>query len=304
VETDVNPVAPRASAHDRLGSTLFLAALIHGVAILGITFTVASYNDETSASSLNVTLLIDGIDEAVPDKADFLANRNQQGAGRAAEGLRPTNALSADQPIAQLGSPDGADLVDGTPRELVPSAEQLVSRAPSPDGVTAQPQPTDDPSDTRRKAAALVDQLVAQTTAAELDLRAELPNGDDATRTLIATPSTQQSILAEYLDGWRRRVERIGTANYPAQFRGGGHGRPTLEVVIGGDGTLESIVVRRTSGDTALDQAALKILRLAAPFEPLPANVRKDYDVLRFAYEWDFFESSRRGTSGRQPDAE
>ena len=114
-----------------------------------------SYNDETPAPSLNVTLLIDGIDEAVPDKADFLANRNQQGAGRAAEGLRPTNALSADQPIAQLGSPDGADLVDGTPRELVPSAEQLVSRAQSPDGVTAQPQPTDDPADTRRKAAAL-----------------------------------------------------------------------------------------------------------------------------------------------------
>jgi periplasmic protein TonB len=304
VETDVNPVALRASAHDRLGSTLFLAALIHGVAILGITFTVATYDGETSASSLNVTLLIDGIDEAVPDKADFLANRNQQGIGRAAEGLRPTNALSADQPIAQMGSPDGADLVDGTPRELVPSAEQLVTRAQSPDGVTALPQPTDDPADTRRKAAALIDQLVAQTTAAELDLRAELPNGDDATRTLIATPSTQQSILAEYLDGWRRRVERIGTANYPAQLLGGGHGRPTLEVVIRGDGALESIVVRRTSGDNALDQAALKILRLAAPFEPLPANVRKNYDVLRFAYEWDFFESSRRGTSGGQSDSE
>ena len=93
--------------------------------------------------------------------------------------MRPTNALSAEQAIAQLGRPDGADLVDGTPRELVPSAEQLVSRAESPDSVTAQPQPTDDPSDTRRKAAALIDQLAPQTTAAELDLRAELPNGDD-----------------------------------------------------------------------------------------------------------------------------
>jgi periplasmic protein TonB len=304
VETDVNPVAPRASAHDRLGSTLFLAALIHGVVILGVTFTVATYNDDAPASSLNVTLLVDGIDEAAPEKADFLANRNQRASGRGAEGPRPTNALSADQPIAQLGNPDGADLVDGTPRELVPSAEQLVSRAQSPDHVTAQPQPTDDPADTRRKAAALVDRLVTQTTAAELDVRAELPNGDDDTRTLIATPSTQQSILAEYLDGWRRRVERIGTANYPAQVLGGGQGRPTLEVVIGSDGTLESIVVRRSSGDKALDQAALKILRLAAPFEPLPANVRKDYDVLRFAYEWDFFDSARRSASTGQSGSE
>jgi periplasmic protein TonB len=297
---DVNAVASRASAHDRLGSTLFLAALLHGVVILGITFTVATYHDDAPAPSLNVTLLIDRIDEAVPERADFLANRNQRGAGRAAAGLRPTSALSAEQPIAQLGNPDGADLVDGAPRELVPSAEQLVSRAQSPDQVTAQPQPTDDPADTRRKAAALIDQLVTQTTAAELDVRAELPNGDDARRTLVATPSTQQSILAEYLDGWRRRVERIGTANYPAQLLGGGEGRPTLEVVIDRDGALESIIVRRSSGDTALDQAALKILRLAAPFEPLPANVRKDYDVLRFAYEWDFFDGSRRAESDQQ----
>ena len=54
------------------------------------------------------------------------------------------------------------------------------------------------------------------------------------------------------------------------------------------------IVVRRSSGDKALDQAALKILRLAAPFAPLPESIRKDYDVLRFAYEWDF----SAGTSG------
>ncbi len=282
---------------------MFVAALIHGIVILGVTFTVATYHDDRPSPSLRVTLLIDGADETSPEKADFLANRNQAGVGRGAEGVRPTNALSAEQLISQLGSPDGADLVDGTPREAVPSAEQLVSRAESPDSVAAQPQPTDDPSDTRRKAAALVDQLAPQTTAAELDLRAELPNGDDDTRTLIATPSTQQSLLAEYLDGWRRRVERIGTANYPAEFLGGGHGRPTLEVVIGRDGALESIVVRRSSGDKALDQAALKILRLAAPFDPLPANVRKEYDVLRFAYEWDFFDGSRRGARS-QPDSE
>jgi protein TonB len=65
-------------------------------------------------------------------------------------------------------------------------------------------------------------------------------------------------------------------------------GRPTLEVVIAADGRLDDIVVRRSSGDTALDQAALKILRLAAPFPPLPPSIREHYDVLRFAYEWDF----------------
>ena len=129
----------------------------------------------------------------------------------------------------------------------------------------------------------------------ELSLRAELPGGADDARTLVATPSTRQSGLAEYLDSWRRRVERIGTANYPEEFLGDlSVGRPTLEVVIGADCRLQNIVVRRSSGDKALDQAALKILRIAAPFEPLPDAIRVDYDVLRFAYEWDFSARTRR----------
>ena len=59
-------------------------------------------------------------------------------------------------------------------------------------------------------------------------------------------------------------------------------------MAIGAEGHLEEIVVRRSSGDRMLDQAALKILRLAAPFEPLPSSILAEYDVLRFAYEWDF----------------
>lgn len=275
---------------ERLGSTLFFAALVHGVVILGVTFTAIPLSDEVAAPSLNVTLVLDTErEELAADTAKLLANRDQRGAGQAARGLRPTSTLSADQPVTQAGDPLGADAADGTPRDETPSAEQLVSRGSSDERVPAMPQPTDDPAITRQRAATLVQQAAPQTTAMELALRAELPDGHDDARTLIATPSTRQSGLAEYLDAWRRRVERIGTANYPTALLGNIHaGRPTLEVVIAADGRLDDIVVRRSSGDTALDQAALKILRLAAPFPPLPPSIREDYDVLRFAYEWDF----------------
>lgn len=282
---------------ERLGSTLFLAALVHGVVILGVTFTAATTSDDT-APSLNVTLVLDtGREELAADTAEFISNRNQQGAGVAARGLRPTSSLSADQPASQLGDPLGADASDGTPREARPSAEQLASQGNVGDPVPALPQPIDAPAPTLQRAAALIQQAAPQTTAMEVGLRAELPNGNDDARTLIATPSTRESGLAEYLDGWRRRVERIGTANYPNELLGNIHaGRPTLEVVIAADGRLDDIVVRRSSGDKALDQAALKILRLAAPFPPLPPSIREDYDVLRFAYEWDF---AAGGESGR-----
>jgi periplasmic protein TonB len=282
---------------ERLGSTLFLAALAHGVLILGVTFGVSSF-DDAGVPSLNVTLVVDTDREELPaDTARLLANRDQRGAGQAADGARPTSTFSTDQPATQLGDRLGADPKDGTPREATPSAEQLVARS-GDDPVPAMPQPTDDPAAVPERAMAMVQHRSPQTTATELDLRAELPGGDDDSRTLLATPDTKASGLAEYLDGWRRRVERIGTANYPKELLGDkAVGRPTLEVVIGADGRLESIVVRASSGDKALDQAALKILRLAAPFDPLPEQLRAKYDTLRFAYEWDFFQAERRAAT-------
>jgi len=282
---------------ERLGSTLFLAALVHGVVILGVTFSVVPFRDADIVPSLNVTLVLDTErEELAADTATLLANLDQTGAGQAARGLRATSAPSKDQPTTQLGDPLGADAVDGTPRDAAPSAEQLVTRGSGEEAVAALPQPTDDPALTRQRAAALIQDAAPQTTALELGLRAELPDGNDDARTLIATPSTRQSGLAEYLDAWRRRVERIGTANYPTELLGNiDAGRPTLEVVIAADGRLADIVVRRSSGDKALDQAALKILRLAAPFAPLPDDIREDYDVLRFAYEWEFTAGSAGG---------
>ena len=281
---------------ERLGSTLFVAALVHGVVILGVTFTAVTTGDD-AVPSLNVTLVLDTErEELAVDTADFIANRDQLAAGVAARGLRPTSTLSAEQPTSELGDPLGADAADGTPRDEAPSAEQLVSRDSGGERVPALPQPTDEPAPTRQRAAASIQQGAPQTTAMELASRAELPDGSDDARTLIATPSTRQSGLAEYLDGWRRRVERIGTANYPTELLGNiDAGRPTLEVVIAADGRLDDIVVRRSSGDKALDQAALKILRLAAPFPPLPPSIRENYDVLRFAYEWDFAAGRESG---------
>jgi periplasmic protein TonB len=276
-------------ARDRLGSTLFVAMLVHGVLILGVTFTATTFDDQAPLPSLNVTLIAPTLRaEERPDNAQFIAERNQAGAGSAAEGLRPTTTLAASHPLTQLGDPQGADATDGTPRDQAPSAEQLVSRSASTTRVQAQPQPTDDPAAVPERAAALLEHDAPQTLALELDLNAELPTSYD--RTLIATPATQESTLAGYLESWRRRVERVGTANFPAQFLGNRvGGRPTLEVSIGADGRLQNIVVRRSSGDKALDQAALTILRLAAPFPPLPDHIRADYDALKFAYEWDFF---------------
>jgi protein TonB len=282
---------------ERLGSTLFVAALVHAVVILGVTFTAVPLT-APPLPTLKVTLLIDSETQTkAPRDAEFLANRDQAAMGEAADGLRPSTALSAENFDARAGDPLGADAVDGRPQEQRLDIARVATRSASDRLSPAEPPSLEEHSDAPRHTAVLVDELAPQTLVADLDLLAQLPGTDG--RSPVAAPSAQQSALAQYLDRWRRRVERVGTANFPEQFLGNlSHGRPTLEVLIGIDGRLEDIVVRRSSGDRALDQAALKILSLAAPFEPLPEQLAAEYRALRFAYEWDFHGGLAQAAAG------
>jgi protein TonB len=109
---------------------------------------------------------------------------------------------------------------------------------------------------------------------------------------------TRASPFAPYLDGWRRRVERIGTINYPnAARREGLTGSPVIEVAIERDGRLRSARIQRSSGHAELDAAALDILRVASPFDPFPPALARDYQSLRFAYEWQFEGGKPRRSS-------
>ncbi len=279
---------PKASTFDRLSSTLFIAALAHGLVILGVTFTAQTRPESADLPSMNVTLVVDTAQaDERSDDSRFLADRNLAGGGRTQEGERPTTTLAAEQPRTQLGDPRGADLTDGAPREPAPVAERITSRAADHD-TRAQAETTHEAAEVPMKAATMVHETAPRTLSAELGDRAEQPAADDTSGP--PAPSTRESAVAAYLVRWRQRVERIGTANFPAGYasRDSRIGRPTLEVAIDREGRLEEIVVRTSSGDSALDEAALQILELAAPFEALPEAVTDDQNLLRFAYEWDF----------------
>jgi protein TonB len=275
---------------------LFVAALAHGIVILGVTFSSSFLPDSDSLRSINVTVLVDNIDyERNAQPEELLAEHAARGAGQGAEGARPTRALTADHPVSRLGLPNGADLEDGTPRDLARAPDQLVTSGANDERVAAAPDTTQTPSANRELAATLLERTAPSSLAAEVDLDAVLPKSVDSSA--VAIPSTSESAVAAYLVGWRQRVERIGTANFPERLLTGVHkDGPTLEVAIGPQGNLVDIVVRKSSGDRTIDQAALRILRLAAPFEPLPPSLTADFETLRFAYEWKFDAGDAQST--------
>lgn len=274
-----------AAAKDRFSSTLFLAALIHGVVILGVTFGSIDSGFQP-VTSLDVVLLLDtAAQQPAPEDARALAQRNLDGAGNVEDTATLTTAArGAVEPLPPGPDQPGADRPE-QPGRRTPDA-LVMTTAP---GNTVQER--EDPGEIEVRPARQRTALPGAASMVEVvdEAATETRISDPDPRELVISASTRESRIAAYLSNWKRKVERIGTLNFPRQASvARGSAAPTLEVAINADGRLQEAVILQSSGQTSLDEAAMKILRIAAPFEPFPEFLRAEYDVLRFAYEWRF----------------
>ena len=283
---DIQLVAPKAP--DRLPAMLFLAALIHGVLIIGITFNPDLLDEFANAVSLEVTIVADP-DQSIdrPEEASYLAQASQQGGGNTTEQVRPTAPLESASPIDNLGAVDGDGLEDKRVHEV--SADQLVATQSEQDqrvleNLREEPQ-------TETTTAMALEAGNEQTLPLPLDRAANLRIYNDDPRQLVISADTRESNIAAYVDTWKRRIEAVGNDYFPKLGDLDGlSGAPTVEVRIDANGQLADVIIRKSSGSKVLDQAALDILRQASPFDPFPADIKTDYDQLVFAYKWQFNE--------------
>ncbi|MGI9246923.1 MAG: energy transducer TonB [Steroidobacteraceae bacterium] len=281
----------RDPAADRFLTALFVAALLHGLLILGVSFGTA--DGDRPLPTLEILLVPPGPDAVTPnERAPYLAQRNQNGFGDGAAAKRsslPEARPPAEETDAVPQPTQPADAPDARGNVSLLARQSLDAGRASP-GAVRPDSPT--PIDYQPVAEPPSIALNAAVAERELHLR-----GDRSVDGQLLA-DTRESAIAVYLDGWKRRIERVGTLNFPDEARRRGlSGNPVLEVAIRADGSLEAVVVRRSSGHPELDRAAVGIVRLAAPFDPFPGALRARYPVLRFAYEWQFLDG-RLGGNG------
>ena len=280
---------------DRLPAMLFLAALVHGVLILGVTFNPAITDQFTEAISLEVTIVADP-DQHIdrPDRAEYLAQTSQLGGGNTTEEVRPSAPQESISPIDNLGEEGGDSLLDTARHEE--AADQVLSAEsdqtdPVPDAPRNEPRPD-------ASTAIALERGTETTLPLPQEDTATLMIHDDEPRQLIISADTREASIAAYLDNWKRRIEVVGAEYFPELGALDGlEGSPTLEVSIDAGGELRDVVIRKSSGSSVLDKAALDILRRASPFDPFPAEVRADYDSVRFAYKWLFASENMSQTA-------
>lgn len=271
---------------DRLPPMLFLAALVHGILIIGITFNALYETSQSQAVSLEVTIVADP-DRSInrDDNAEYLAQASQKGGGNTDEAVRPGAQALSPVPVDNIGDHDASDLRDATRHQE--SADQVLTARDS-NLMSSADKPRDDPEQNDSRAAHL-EAGVESTLPLPQDSNANFLVRDQNRQRVLLSADTRESSIAGYVDRWKRKIESVGSKFIPeTSALQGLTGSPTIEVTIDASGQLADVVIVRSSGSRVIDEAALSILRRAAPFDPFPEAVRLDYPQLNFLYKWRF----------------
>lgn len=277
-----------ASPTTRLSAAMTLSVTLHAFVLFGVGLVLPEPGNLANMMTPLQVVLVNSKSKTRPDKADALAQANLDGGGN-----------TADDRQAKTSLPTISDDQQFTPEqiaqrraELEQESKRLMTRLKS-DTTVAQPAPKKEKTSDNRSG----DDLV-QRSLEIARLEAQISKNIDAYQKLprrkFIGARTQEYRFAQYVEDWRIKVERIGNLNYPEEARRQQiYGKLQLSVSIRTDGTLESIEVSRSSGHRILDAAAMRIVKLAAPYSPLPPEISKDTDVLTIVRTWTFTTADR-----------
>ena len=222
-----------------------------------------------------------------PTEAQVLAQSNLDGGGNVDDHRRARTPLPA---MRQQKHGDQLEATQQRVRELEAQQRALLAQLKAAERST--PNRPDRDVTPEAPTPAVTGRDLASTALAMARLEAEIDRNIDAynkrpRRAFIGTRA-QEYRFAQYVEDWRIKVERVGTLNYPQAARGKVYGDLVLTVVLLADGRVDRIDINRSSGHRVLDEAARRIVHLAAPYAPFPPGIRRDTDILEITRTWFF----------------
>ena len=271
---------------NRLSAALLFAVAIHATVILGVHFSVAPKH-KLAPPSLEV-VLVQAASRSEPDVPEYIAQANQQASGSTELKDKPSDPLTGANPLPTEGI---APITMTTPTQanLKPIESMIISRAQSPQKFIAEEEHQPDKNETAKHQSALDQRKleIAQLTAELAD--SEKRYAQRPRINFIDTLSAKTAIEASYIKAWVEKVEHIGNLNYPDEARRRElSGALILHVLLDNNGKVLKVRVGSPSGQQLLDDAAVRIVKLASPFDRFPNDMREAYDQLMITRTWVF----------------
>ena len=278
-------------SRERFGFTVFLSACVHAIIVFGLGF---SYLEELNSEPAMEITLAQYRSEVAPDDADFLAQENQIGSGVLDEAAAPSTPFESDFNADQIQEVTPVPEAPQIQNEIETQDIAVIASVENEEEIaqqTEEPEPEEElppaeqvnPDELSLAIASLQAQLDRQRQA-----YARRPR-----KYTISSASTRQSDDAAYLDSWRRRIEAVGNVNYPSQARQQQiYGNVRMLVALRPTGEVEEVRILQSSGQSILDNAAVEIVNMAAPFQPFPEAMRAEVDILEIIRTFRFHEGN------------
>jgi protein TonB len=270
----------------RLSFSMMFSILLHAFILFGLVLVMPDPRSAVNFLQPLQVVLVNSRSDSRPVQADALAQHDLDGGGNTAEDRRAKTPLPAISDDREFAPERQARRIAALEKE----SKRMLTRLKS-DYTAAQPEPQKPNNSTAGEGDELVEKSLEIAR-----LEAQIDKNWDAYQKLprrkFIGARTQEYRYAQYIEDWRIKVERIGNLNYPEQARRERiYGKLQLSVSINKDGSVESVEVSKSSGQPLLDAAAMRIVKLAAPFPRLPANIAKDVDILTITRTWSFTPS-------------
>jgi protein TonB len=301
---------------------IWLSVLIHGV-ILSIKFEPELRKLADKLPSLEV-VLVNAKTKTAPDKAELLAQANLDRGGNTDKNkqmktalpapkqkttevkLKPNSEARSAAKSAKLKAQEAreqkrVDALEKQAQELLTQINGIKRIESNPTQNAASAEPEMGEQKTKAKALDRADLIAASLEMdrlqAQIDKQQEEYQKRPKKRYIGAR--TKEYRDAMYVESWRQKVERIGNMNYPEAAKTQKlYGQLRMTVAINADGSLESVVIDQPSNHKLLDDAAKRIVELAAPYAVFPADIKKDTDILYITRTWTFTQEDLLATKG------
>ena len=264
-----------------------LASVLVHAAVLSLRFAFPDASRLRSPPQTLDVILVNSKSATRPAEAQALAQANLDGGGNTDEDRRARTPLPATREVERG---DDVKRARQKVKELEAKQRQLLTQAQTPAPAaaseTAKPDPAPEPAKPL-SGADLVNSALALARL-EAQIARQVEEYNKRPRKAFVGARAVESRFAQYVEDWRLKIERIGNLNYPDGARGRIYGSLRLTISIKPDGSVDDVQIDRPAEYKILNDAALKIIRLAAPFAPFPADIRKDTDLLVITRTWTF----------------
>jgi len=283
------PLAEMAPEQRSFTLALVASLLVHAV-VLSIHFQLPSLLDRATEHALDV-ILVNNKSRHKPRDIQAKAQANLDGGGNTEEDRRAATPL----PPSAKERP-GDDLLDAQQRvtQLESQTRQMMTRLRSERTVSSDPSRNEQAPPAQPTISGLdLASSAREMVRLEGQISKQYDDYNKRPRKKFIGARTEEYKPAQYIEDWRNKIERIGNLNYPEAARGRLYGSLVVYIEIKSSGELERVEVQRSSGHRVLDEAAVRIVRLAAPYAPFPPEMREQFDILAFARTWTFTTSDR-----------